>query len=135
MDKAWLGFAWSMGIWHRNINPETLHVSMGGVFQVSSCPSIETYVEQLVETWHISMGGRFRVFPCLSIETCDGGPRKLPCFGWWLCLEAPCFWVSKLILNCHQNMICFVVSLLKGLTLPTHRIVENKWHIYDLSVK
>jgi hypothetical protein len=30
MDGPWPSFAWSMGISHRNINPETLHVSMGG---------------------------------------------------------------------------------------------------------
>jgi hypothetical protein len=134
-------YGWGMAEFcteHGHITPK--HKSwnfkcFNGRWASQGCPSIETYVKPLVETWHISMRGRFRVSPYPSIETCDGGPLKLPCFGWWLCLEAHCFWVSKLLPNCHQNMTCFVVSLLKRLTLHMHRIVQNKRHIYDLSVK
>jgi len=44
MSKAlWMGFAWgtwSMCAWHQNISPQTLHVSMGSMFQVLSCQGI-----------------------------------------------------------------------------------------------
>lgn len=44
MDGAWTGFAWSMGTWHQNITPQTLHVLVGDMFQGSSYASIETCV-------------------------------------------------------------------------------------------
>ncbi len=49
MGGAWTGFAWSMGTWHQNIAPKTLHVLVGDMFQGSSC---------------------------LNIKTCDGPPTK-----------------------------------------------------------
>ncbi len=66
---------------HGNITLETLHVSVGGMFQSSSCLGIETCAWPPIETWHVLAGGRFWVSPCLGIKTCSGGPQKLPCFN------------------------------------------------------
>ncbi len=115
------GFAWSTGAWHQNIALETLHISMGDMFQGSDYLGIETCVGLPLETWHVLVHGKFWVSLCLGIEMCDDGPWKLPyfdrCYVWGMPLlsvkigtKLPskhdmfwCWFTQWFMLPVHQN--------------------------------
>jgi hypothetical protein len=139
MDGAWMGFAWSMGAWHRNIVLKTLHVSVGDMFRGSNCFRIKTCAGLPTKTWHVLMGGRFWVSPYLGIKTCGGGPWKLPCFSRQYVLGHAAFgrqnWHQVAIKTWHGLvLVCSRGSCY--LCIKTHtRPLQNERHIYDLSLK
>jgi hypothetical protein len=126
MSKAlWMGFAlgiWSMCAWHWNIPPQTLHVSMGSMFQVSGCWGIETCARPPIETWHVSKGIMFWISGLwYHVLGCDASERLKQALGH--CWNMRCFGFNLL-----EDSCCLCVKTQAGLP-------RNEWHIYDLSLK
>ncbi len=118
MGHGWV-FAWGhmehVHAWHWKIALETLHISVGGMFWVSSCSGIKTCAELPTKSWHVSVGGRFQVSD----------------FGWHV-LKHSASRRSKLVLVVSETWL-FQCWFVWRLMLPTHRNlcrVASKWTMH-----